>query len=169
MTLQFRIADAARLSAALGLLAALGLAARLAPALAIVNETPSLPRGLYLRSYSGEPKPGRVVAVRQPPNTRSYLAGLGVPEGAWLLKRVVASGGDVVCAKDAAVSLGSRTVAVLSHDRRGQPLPAWRECRRLAPDELFLLGDTETSFDSRHFGPVSRAAVEGVYRGAVLW
>ena len=52
---------------------------------------------------------------------------------------------------------------------RGAALPAWRECRILAPDEVFLLGDTPGSFDSRYFGPVRRSDVVGVYREVLTW
>ena len=41
-------------------------AARLAPAAAMINESPSLPRGLYLRQPEGDLGRGRIVAVPQP-------------------------------------------------------------------------------------------------------
>lgn len=34
----------------------------------------------------------------------------------------------------------------------------------LAVDEVFLMGDTPDSFDSRYFGPVNTADIEGVWR-----
>jgi len=39
----------------------------------------------------------------------------------------------------------------------------------LRTDELFVLGDTPGSFDSRYFGPIRRAQVEGVYRETLTW
>lgn len=45
-----------------------------------------------------------------------------------------------------------------------------RSCRGLlAPDERLLLGDTPDSLDSRYFGPVATARIEGVYREAWTW
>lgn len=52
---------------------------------------------------------------------------------------------------------------VRARDGRGEPLPVWRGCRALGPAELFLLGDSPDSFDSRAFGPVDRSSVIGVF------
>ncbi|MFW2345454.1 MAG: S26 family signal peptidase [Brevundimonas mediterranea] len=48
-------------------------------------------------------------------------------------------------------------------------MPQWSDCRRLAADEVFLVGDTAGSFDSRYFGPVRTAEVIGVYREVLTW
>lgn len=138
------------------------------PALALINESPSLPRGLYLR-VGVTFKPGAVVAVPQPAAVRPYLERLGMPDDVLLLKRVAAVGGDRVCAVDGAVRTPGRRARAPERDRRGAVLPAWRECRVLTRDEVFLLGDTPGSFDSRYFGPVRRSDVVGVYREVVTW
>jgi len=135
----------------------------------LVNESPSLPKGVYLRIPSAAPEPGAVVALRQPAGVRPYLAGLGLPGEVRLLKRVAAGAGARVCAGGGHVRIGGRALPVLAYDRRGAALPAWRGCRQLRAGELFLLGDTAASFDSRYFGPVRRAEVEGVYRELVTW
>ena len=62
-----------------------------------------------------------------------------------------------------------RTVRIHARDRTGVALPAWRGCRRLAPDERLLLGDTPASLDSRYFGPVRIAQIEGFYRETLTW
>jgi len=156
-------------AAALGGLIALALAARAAPTLALVNQSPSLPEGLYLRAASDAPGRGAVVAVRQPALARAYLAKLGMPADVRLLKRVAAVAGDDVCASPGAVQVGGRRLPVRERDRLGTALPIWRGCRRLAKGELFLVGDTPASFDSRYFGPVAAAQVEGVFRKVVRW
>ncbi|WP_332654518.1 S26 family signal peptidase [Brevundimonas sp.] len=150
-------------------LAGLAWSSQFTPTLALVNESPSLPRGLYLRVPGAQAARGAVVAVPAPPTARPYLSQLGAPADAKLLKRVAAVGGEQVCADPDQVRTPERRVAVARRDHRGRDLPAWRDCRRLAPDELFLLGDTPTSFDSRYFGPVRRAEVDGVYREALTW
>lgn len=150
-------------------LLALGVVTHAAPTMALVNESPSLPRGLYIRAAGAAPKAGDVVAVPQPPAARPYLASLGMPADVKLIKRVAAEAGDLVCAEDGAVALPGRVLRVRDRDRRGQPLPAWRGCRRLAAGEVFLVGDTPSSFDSRYFGPVRREQVVGVFREAVRW
>ena len=157
------------LAAGAAAIALLALTSRAAPPLAYVNESPSLPKGLYLRRLDPSLRRGVVVVVAQPPAVRGYLAGLRMPGDVRLIKRVVAVGGDPVCARDGALAWPGGTARALSVDRRGAPLPAWRGCRRLAADELFLLGDTPTSFDSRYFGPVRAAEVKGVYREMLTW
>ncbi|SJM45924.1 Type IV secretory pathway, protease TraF [Brevundimonas diminuta 3F5N] len=138
------------------------------PAPVLLNESPSLPRGLYLRSGATVER-GAVVAIAQPAEARLYLTRLGMPSDLLLLKRVAAVGGDPVCAGLGTVRTPGRQVWAFDRDRQGAALPAWRECRVMASDELFLLGDTPESFDSRYFGPVQRGEAEGVYREVLTW
>ena len=148
-----------------------GLAAVAArtPALALVNESPSLPRGLYLRDAGATIGRGETVALAQPTAGRTYLRSLGMPAEVLLIKRVAAVGGDRVCRRGDEIVVPGRSVPVRGRDRRGAALPRWRECRRLGPGELFLLGDTPGSFDSRYFGPVRSDDVEGVFREVLRW
>lgn len=139
------------------------------PAVALVNESPSLPKGVYVRQPGGTPDRDAIVAVPQPKIIQPYLSRLGMPAEVLLIKRVAAVGGEVVCRHEGEVTTPHRRVRALSRDRRGVALPTWAGCRRLASDELFLLGDTASSFDSRYFGPVRRDEVEGVYREGLTW
>jgi conjugative transfer signal peptidase TraF len=151
-----------------GLAAGVPLLPQQRPPPFVVNESGSVPRGLYRRT--SEPvATGRLVTLALPPNARSYLAPLGAGSDARLLKRVAAVGGETVCSRDGRIDWDRGAVAVLRRDRHGRPLPAWRGCRRLAPDELFVVGDTPTSFDSRYFGPVRTNAVDGVYWEVWRW
>lgn len=143
--------------------------ARETPALVLINESPSLPKGLYLRRPGASPVSGAIVAASQPAAARSYLGALGAPAAMLLIKRVAAVEGDAVCRRGAWVATPGRTVEALARDRRGVALPVWSGCRRLQEGELFLLGDTASSFDSRYFGPVRRPEVEGVYREVLTW
>jgi type IV secretory pathway protease TraF len=92
-----------------------------------------------------------------------------MPGGVLLIKRVAAVGGDAVCSDGRGLVSPGGVHPVRSRDRQGQPLSPWSGCRRLGPGELFLLGDTAGSFDSRYFGPVSRDEVRGVYREVMTW
>lgn len=139
------------------------------PRLVLINETPSLPRGLYLRRFGKTAERGVVVAAPQPAGARIYLRQLGAPPNGLLLKRVAAVAGDPVCRRGDRLVLAGTTAPILVRDRRGVALPSWSGCRDLAPGEVFLLGDTEASFDSRYFGPVQRSQLQGVYREAVTW
>lgn len=151
---------------ALGCLAVVGART---PALALINESPSLPRGLYLRDAGATIGRGATVALPQPAAGRAYLGALGMPPEVLLIKRVAAVGGDRVCRRGDALAAADRSVPVRDRDHRGGALPQWRGCRRLGPGELFLLGDTPGSFDSRYFGPVRSDDVEGVFREALRW
>lgn len=155
--------------AALGLVAVMAKPGPTAPTLALINETDSVPRGLYVRSADSEPRLGRLVMIAQPESARAYLAGLGVPAELHLLKRVAAVGGQGACACADVLRISERVVPIRPTDRRGVTLPVWRECRALAEDELLLLGDSSLSFDGRYFGPVSKSAVEAVYSEVLLW
>lgn len=147
----------------------LGAASAHTPTLALVNESPSLPAGLYVRLPSALPERGAVVAVHQPDIVRPYLARRGMPSSVRLIKRVAATGGDLVCSDGRWLIVPFRTEPVRSEGRAGERLPVWRGCRRLAPDERLLLGDTPTSLDSRYFGPVKLGEIDGVYREALTW
>lgn len=167
MTAALPIACAAGLAVLAGLAAAAtsGEAPRL-----LVNESRSVPRGLYLRQEDLAPERGRLVALRQPAGPAAdYLRSLGVPSDMRLLKRVAAGPGDAVCVRAGALVTPRLAVPVPDRDRRGAPLPSWRGCRRLGADELFVLGDTPASFDSRFFGPLRREQADGVYVEVLRW
>lgn len=150
-------------------LVALLLATTVRPALVLINESPSLPKGVYVRALGGAPVRGAIVAIEQPTSVRPYLTDLGMPPEVRLIKRVGAVNGDLVCSDGHSLHAPGRVVEVRNHDRNGTVLPVWRGCRRLAADELLLLGDTPTSLDGRYFGPVSVAQIEGVYRETLTW
>lgn len=165
---KLRMPGVAALVAAGGLMS-LGLIARASPPLALINESSSLPKGLYLRSLDQAPVQGGVVAVEPPAFARRYLAALGMPASVPLLKRVAVVGGERVCRTGGELRWRGRTAVALPRDRRGVSLPAWSGCRRLGADELLVIGDTPTSFDSRYFGPVRRSSLVGVYVEALRW
>lgn len=152
-----------------GLLLALAATSAAASGALLVNESPSLPEGLYRRVERGAPRPGDVVALEPPAEARAYLAGLGMPRTVKLLKRVAATEGQQVCAAMRTVYLSGRMLPVRASDRRGAALPRWTGCRALHRNEIFVVGDTADSFDSRYFGPVRHAAVTGVYREVLTW
>lgn len=155
--------------AAAAVLASAATAADRLPAVALVNESPSLPRGVYARVQGRPITLGSTVAIPQPAASRAYLGSLGMPANVLLLKRVAAVGGEWICGRNRTVETPRWRVAALTQDRRGVQLAAWQECRVLEADEIFLLGDTAGSFDSRYFGPVSRSEITGVYREILTW
>lgn len=146
-----------------------GAVAEWTPAMALVNESPSLPTGIYLRQVGGDPVRGATVALPAPRAARSYLGALGMPPEVLLIKRVAAVEGDRVCREADMVRGAGWTVRAAERDNGGQRLPRWSGCRRLGPGELFVLGDTANSFDSRYFGPVGVGDLDGVFREVLTW
>ena len=158
-----------RLAVLLMAVAVLGLASQVTPDIVLINESPSLPTGLYLLARQETAEVGDIVAVDQSPAARPYLHALGAPADLALLKRVAAAQGEVVCAEAHEIRIAQRAEPRLLHDRRGVALPQWRGCIQLQPGELFLLGDGPSSFDSRYFGPIAAIHVRGVYREFLTW
>lgn len=161
--------ESALVALGVGALGAGALASQAGLKLAIINESPSLPKGLYLRAMSARPEPGAIVALPPPAPAQPYLRQIGLPPSALLLKRVAAAEGELVCRGKEGLSLGGRRLLAPERDRAGRRLPAWSGCLRLGPGEVFLLGDTPASFDSRYFGPVKTAALTGVFSAALTW
>lgn len=148
----------------------IGLAALARPAPWLVwNASASAPIGFY-RVLPGQPVPGDLVLVHTPESVRKLAAERGyLPSNVPLVKRIVAAGGDVVCAAGNAISINGRVVAErLARDRLGHPLPSWSGCHLLDSGKAFLLMEGRAdSFDSRYFGPVPTTAIIG--RLAPLW
>ena len=155
-----------RASLVLGALGLTGLCfgALASPAPRLVwNASASAPLGLYWLTHEAIRR-GDFVLAEPPDSARRLAAARGyLPAGVRLVKRVAALAGDMVCAVGRAILINGQVAAErLDHDGRGRPLPAWHGCRRLGPDEVFLLmGDVPDSFDGRYFGPIQRWAVVG--------
>lgn len=133
------------------------------------NASASAPIGLY-RVVSGAPQRGDLVLVRTPESAAKLAAERGyLPLNVPLVKRVAALSGNEVCAFHEAIFVEGKIAALrLKTDRAGRPLPWWNDCRELGAGEFFLLTDNRSdSFDSRYFGPVSRANLIG--RLIPLW
>ena len=146
-------------------IALLGVASVNARDWLLYNHTPSVPAGWYARS-SDEVAIGALVTVRAQEVAPAYAAARNFTDaGDRFIKRIAANDGDSVCADGEAIRINDRTVAHrASRDSEGRDLPRWSGCRVLSADEVFLMGDTPDSFDSRYFGPVSADDIEGVWR-----
>lgn len=137
----------------------------------ILNETPSMSKGAYVRVDDvARLKRGDVIAMPLNGQSRDYLVRkLGYPKDTMLMKRIAGISGDLVCRQETAVTIGNKAVVAARMDKHGYPLPAWGGCRALLPNEVFLLGDHASSFDSRYFGPVTKDELVGIYRAVVTW
>lgn len=135
--------------------------------LVLYPASPSLPIGLYLRTF--EPiETGKIVAFKIPEEARRYQSERGhdVPANFLFMKPIAAGPGDQVCNSLAGLFInGERIADTASHDPDGRLLPVWRHCRRLDRDEYFMVSThIPNSFDSRYFGPVEGAEIAAVYR-----
>lgn len=142
------------------------------------NATPSMPLGLWQIVPSDAPlRRGAIVAVC-PPNTAAVRAGVArgyIPPGQCpggyepLVKPIAATSGDVVTISAAGAAINgqaAQNTAQLAHDSAGRPLsPVPPGTYQVAAGEVWLLaGRDPRSFDSRYFGPVSAANVQGIAR-----
>jgi len=146
--------------------AALAMSSADIPPLLVRNVSVSVPVGLYVRAIAAPAEPGHLVAFRTPPGAAAYVAAyLPFHDAHPLLKPVLAVAGDRVCLENAGYTLnGTWFAPTATHDPHGRPMPVWRGCRRLAAGELFVFSSrTRWSFDSRHYGPIDRADLLGVY------
>ena len=135
----------------------------------LFNTTASAPLGFY-RVDQGWPRLGDLIVVRPPVGLSRWMAMRGyLPRNVPLLKRLAAGEGQRVCGLDGRVLIDGRgVVRVLTTDHLGRRLTPFAGCRRLGPDEIFLLNpDAPGSLDGRYFGPLSRRTVVG--RATPIW
>lgn len=132
--------------------------------------TPSLPRGLY-RTITLPFTPGTLVVFCPSPaliaigKARGYLA-WGTCPGAVqpLVKPIGAVAGDIVEIQPDSILVNGIPLphsATVSHDAHGRPLPhmPWGTYH-VAVDEFWVFSThIPTSWDSRYFGPISRASI----------
>ena len=136
------------------------------------NMSPSLPLGIWSQSAAVDVNmlKGKVVSFC-PPDTplfrdareRGILKWGRCPAGfAPLLKRVVATSGDII-GVDEVVTIGGKP---LDHCTVIKKVAAFYRAapvfRRLLAGELWVMGDTDDSFDSRYFGAIDASTLVGV-------
>lgn len=131
------------------------------------NASPSVPVGLYWVGHA-PPRVGDLVVLRLPravaalADRRGYL-----PRSVYLVKPVVAVGGDRVCRFGARVFIRRFVAVARATDAAGRPLPTWQGCRTLRAGQVFLVADHPASFDSRYFGLLPQEQVVG--RASLMW
>jgi len=132
--------------------------------LIVYNPSQSVPSGFYMRAERA-PQNGDLVVVAAVSVAPQYAAARGFADATdRFLKRVAASGGQVVCADAVTISIDGVPVAErVLLDSQGRMLPTWRGCQTLAVDQILLLGDTDDSFDGRYWGPTDLRDIDGVW------
>ena len=139
----------------------------------VINTSPSVAPGLYLRS-SEEPAVGKLVDFCIPPAARAYVRARTGKNGEnwYILKPIAAGPGDCVDTTGEWLVINARQIAPMppSIDGRGRPLPVWRECRILGPAEYFVFSNRiPNSFDSRCYGPIEYGQIESVRYPLLTW
>jgi len=139
----------------------------------VINTSPSVAPGLYLRS-SEEPAVGRLVDFCIPPAARPYVRGRSGNSGEnwYILKPIAAGPGDLVDTTGAWLLINGHPVAPMppAVDSAGRTLPAWHKRGVLAADEFFVFSNRiANSFDSRCYGPIRREQIDAVRIALATW
>lgn len=139
----------------------------------VINTSPSVPPGLYVRS--GEPpRVGALIDFQVPDAARRYVRLRTGENGTnwYILKPIVAGPGDHVDTTGDGLVVNGHWLApmVPPRDSQGRELLRWREARTLGPDEFFVFSDRiPNSFDSRCYGPITRQWISDVRKPLVTW
>jgi conjugative transfer signal peptidase TraF len=172
---RYLVRTLAIIASSLGVVAVLGLAG------ARVNTSKSIALGLYWTSRLPVQKGEYVllcppqVAVIEEARRRGYLAAGFCPGGyGYMMKRILAAGGDAVTVDADGVRVNGRLLphsAPLPADQAGRPMPRFRAERYvLGASEVLLMSDaSSTSFDGRYFGAVGRAQIRTVIVPVLTW
>jgi len=134
-----------------------------------LNDSPSMPTGLYVRT-SSESKASLVVFCPAEPFARlsverGYRSRGNCPDGAEpLAKPTAAHPADVVELSAIGITVNGQLLpntAPLATDTAGRPLPHWPFGKYVvAPGTLWVASSYNSqSFDSRYFGPVKASQV----------
>lgn len=130
----------------------------------LFNATPSVPTGFYVRTETPV-REGAFVTVRAVDVVGDYASLRHFTnDGDRFIKRIAARSGVRVCAEAELVTVGANTFTRQTQDSAGRTLPTWEGCHVLHDGEMFLMGETPDSFDSRYFGVVREDVIEGVWR-----
>ena len=139
----------------------------------VINTSPSVAPGLYLRS-SDQPAVGKLVDFRIPPAARAYVCGRtgSTGENWYILKPIIAGPGDRVDTTGKWLVINARQVAPMPPDTdgNGRRLPVWRADRVLRTGEFFVFSNRiPNSFDSRCYGPISPEQISAVRKALIVW
>jgi conjugative transfer signal peptidase TraF len=139
----------------------------------VINTSPSVAPGLYLRSAS-EPAVGQIIDFRIPEFARPYVQGRTGNNGEnwYILKPIIAGPGDQIDSTGDWLLINSHRIAPMPPrtDSDGRPLPIWRARRVLSVNEFFVFsGRILNSFDSRCYGPIAREQIDAVRRPLMTW
>ena len=128
----------------------------------IWNASESVPLGMYFVSKH-QPVLGKIAVIKPSEWVQIYTSSRGyLPQNVWLLKPVFAAHPSIICRFGRYIFVDGKLVAKSRiHDQEHRLLLAWKGCKALKPEEVFVLAKPRASFDSRYFGPVKREQIVG--------
>lgn len=141
----------------------------------VVNTTPSLPEGIYLKTQE-QVERGKIVVFCPPQEEAFFLArkrgylSSGFCEGGMerMIKHVAGVSGDNYSISAGGITINGQLLAQsapLTQDPAGRLMPIRRESGRVPEGKLILYsGWNSRSFDSRYFGVVDSQRVQAVIR-----
>lgn len=134
------------------------------------NYTESMKLGWYVLSRWEEPKKHDLVFFPAPEKAYKVFPDLQkfLPRGTLLLKQIIAVDGDQVCTD-------KNFVSVNGHRIEHRLLPQWQsfasmECIIVPDNNVFVIGQSPDSLDSRFYGAVSASDIvsKGDYLGSIF-
>jgi conjugative transfer signal peptidase TraF len=146
-----------------------------------INTTRSIPVGLYWVTDAPAEKGFYVmfcppkVGVFDDARERGYIGAGMCPGGyGYMMKRILAAKNDSISIADDGVRVNGNLLPFSmprKFDAAGRVMPRFQANRyTLGDSELLLMSDVSaTSFDSRYFGPISRAQIKAVIRPVITW
>lgn len=131
-----------------------------------INISGSMPIGLYLITGSQDLGNDDLVAVSLPPDliNKGLQRGYIKTKDTMLVKRLIGLPGNEIIYKDHHIEVNkiyNYDCQVSEKDGEGRSMDPVKEGTYiLGPDEYWVLGDNNESWDSRYFGPIKR---ENIY------
>lgn len=108
---------------------AVGLIGAMAPRTIVMNTSPSVPPGLYVKSWQ-KPCVGGIVDFKIPVRLQPYIQLRTGRTGLdwYLLKPIVAGPGDQIDTTSGLLKINGQTIApIATHDADGRLLPVWSQ------------------------------------------
>ena len=138
-----------------------------------INISPSVPTGLWKVEGAVEKNGYAVVAANEHHGYRLAVERGYLQNFMPMLKRIVATAGDVVSydVEERAVTVNGAYILmteIYSQDTEGKPLPSANFPVRLNKDEVWLSSEHIRGYDSRYFGAISQDILQGA-KPVWLW
>ncbi len=136
----------------------------------LLNTTPSMPRGVWVRHAPYNKVSSTYVALT-PPQQALELGCVRAHQV--LIKHVWAREGEEVCVLDRKLykkSTPAQVIKTNAFTRTGEPLRlGFSGCQVIPPEHVFVLGQHPSSCDSRIFGAVPIHTIQGEITPVLIW